>query len=407
MTVRPNRAAAATSFAVSHHACRPPGSPRPLLRLAILVAILLLAASPSPGLAQPFLTGPWLAAGDIGDATQPDFTGDRSEIVTGPGIGGPPLVKIFRVTQAPPSSGDQVGPGFHAYNQNFTGGVRVAMCDFDSGPPPLPPVILPKRILTGPGPGMAPRVRVFAVDADGVMTGMLADFVAFPAAFTGGVYVACGDVTGDGLDEIIVSAGWAGGSTVGVFGFDPDAAGGASLMFQFTTFTPAPLGGVRVAAGDVDDDGIDEVIVGRGSGEARVHVYKVVPTIVGGFGAQLFLNFLAFPTPPLRLGAGGVFVAADSLGGNSIESIVVGSGPGFPDRIRTFELSGGLLLTTLDLPIRSRLGAPFRTGIIVTAETLTAALDSEIVFSRYGGGLQRVRSVFFIGTTGRVDFLAY
>jgi hypothetical protein len=356
--------------------------------------------------AQPFVTGPWLAAGDIGEATD-GSSGDGAEIITGPGIGGPPLVKIFRITQSPPSTGDQVGPGFLAYDQGFLGGVRVATCDFDNTTPPIPPVVVPRLILTGPGAGMEPRVRVFAVDAGGSMTGMPADFLAFQAGFTGGVHVACGDVTGDGFDEIIVGTGWGGGSAVRVFAFDPGVAGGASLLFQFTTFTPAPLGGVRVAAGDVDDDGTEEVIVGRGSGEARVRVYKVVGSRIGGFAAQLFLNFLAFPTPLLRLGAGGVFVASDSLGGNSIDSIVVGSGTGFPDRIRTFELSGGMLLTTLNLTIPSRLGTPFRTGIIVTAETLTTALDSEIVFSRFGGGLQRVRSVFFIGTPGRADFLAY
>jgi hypothetical protein len=372
----------------------------------VVAALLFLVLPVRTASAQPFVTGPWLAAGQIDDADPDVFRGDRAEIITGPGIGGPPLVKIFRVTQVPESTGDQVGPGFLAYPSSFQGGVRVATCDFENTAPPLPPAVIPKRILTGPGAGMEPRVRVFAVDPNGNMTGMLADFLAFPAAFTGGVFVACGDVTGDSFDEIIVGTGATGGSTVRIFSFNPDAAGGASLLMQFTTFTPAPLGGVRVAAGDVDDDGTDEVIVGRGSGEARVRVYKIAQTRIG-LAAQLFLNFLAFQTPALRFGAGGVFVAADSLGPSSADSIVVGSGTGFPDRIRTFELSGGLLLTTLDLPIPSRLGAPFRTGIIVTAETLTFALDSEIVFSRFGGGLTRVRSVFYIGTPGRVNFLAY
>jgi hypothetical protein len=391
-----------------------PRRQRSSARALVLGSLFLVVCSLSapPASAQPFVTGPWLAAGQIDDEDPEVFRGDRAEIITGPGVGGPPLVKIFRVTQVPPSNGDQVGPGFLAYASSFTGGVRVATCDFDNTTPPFPPVIVPKRILTGPGPGMEPRVRVFAVDPDGNQTGMLADFLAFQAGFTGGVYVACGDVTGDGADEIIVSAG-AVASTVRVFTFNPDVGGGASLLMQFTPFTPAPLGGVRVAAGDLDEDGRDDIIVGRGSGEARVRVYKVAQTRIG-LTAQLFLNFLAFPTPLLRLGAGGVFVASAHLGfkpapdiNEQNDAIIVGSGTGFPDRIKTLVWHNNALLTTLDLSIPNRLGAPFRTGIIVTGESLTAALDSEIVFSRYGGGLQRVRSVFFIGTPGRVNFVAY
>jgi hypothetical protein len=351
--------------------------------------------------AQPFLNGPWLTTGEIDDVEPPVFRGDTAEIVTGPGAGGPPLVKIFRVTQAPPSSGDPVGPGFLAYDAGFQGGVRVATCDLDPNPVPLPPPLLiaTRSILTGPGPGMEPRVRIFSVDRDGLNPTMLADFLAFDPGFTGGVSVACGDVTGDDVDEIIVGTGWANGALVRVFQSDPD--GVWTLLREFTAFAPAPLGGVRVAAGDLDADGIAEVIVGRGSGNARVRVFQVLPQ------PQVLFDFLAFPTPLLRLGAGGVFVASARLGLIDERSIIVGSGWGFPDRIRTFRVIGGNLTQTLDLPIGPRRGFLARTGIVVTGGTLTAALDSEIVFGRYVGGSTRVRSVFFIGTPGRVDLEAY
>jgi hypothetical protein len=372
--------------------------------LGLLVAgVLATVAGPRLVAAQPFLTGPWLATGQIDDADPPVFRGDSQEIITGPGVGGPPLVKIFRVTQVPPSQGDQVGPGFLAYDESFEGGVRVATCDLAPDPPPLPPVPQPTRILKGPGPGMEPRVRLFSVDPDGLNPTMLADFLAFGPGLTGGVSVACGDVTGDGVDEIIAGTGWGNGALVRVF--QSDADGVWTLLLQFTAFNPAPLGGVRVAAGDLDDDGRDEIIVGRGSGSARVRVFGV--TNPPQPQAQQVFDFLAFSSPLLRFGAGGVFVASARLGNVDGDSIIVGSGSGFPDRIRTFRVDGGSLVTTLDRPLLARRFAPRRTGIIVTGGTLTAALDSEIVFGRFAGGSTRVRSIFFIGTTGRVDLEAY
>jgi hypothetical protein len=368
--------------------------------LPSVAGVLLSVAVIPTAVAQPFLTGPWLATGQIDDVEPPVFRGDSAEIITGPGVGGPPLVKIFRVTQAPPSSGTPVGPGFLAYEETFLGGVRVATCDFAAGAPPLPPNPQPTRqILTGPGPGMEPRVRVFSVDHDGLTPTLVADFLAFDPAFTGGVFVACGDVDGDGVDEIIAGSGAGNGALVRVFQLDP---GGFGIQIaEFAAFNPAPTGGVRVAAGDLDGDCTDEVIVGRGSGPAQVRVFQVLPSV-----AVLF-DFLAFPSVAVRKGAGGVFVASARLGGIDRDSIITGSGPGFPDRIRTFRLEAGSLVMTLNKPLPARHGAPAKTGIVVTGGTLTAALDSEIVYDRYAGGSTRVRSIFFIGTTGRVNFEAY
>jgi VCBS repeat protein len=375
---------------------------------SLLVAGVLSVATPTrPVTAQPFLTGPWLATGQIDVLNPPPggFRGDSAEIITGPGIGGPPLVRIFRVTQVPPSSGDLVGPGFLAYDAGFLGGVRVATCDLDPAAVPFPPVLSPVKILTGPGPGMEPRVRVFSVDPEGLNPAMLADFLAFDPDFTGGVSVACGDVNGDGVDEIVVGTGWGDGALVRVF--QSDLVGAWTLLMEFTAFDPAPLGGIRVAAGDLDEDGRAEIIVGRASGSARVRVFRVVALSGGQFEPQQVFDFLAFNTPLLRLGAGGVFVASVRLGNVSRKSIIAGSGWGFPDRIRTFRIANGSLVTTLDLPISARRGVLTRTGIVVTGGTLTAAIDNEIVFDRFAGGSTRVRSVFFIGTAGRVNFEAY
>ena len=61
------------------------------------------------------------------------------------------------------------------------------------------------EIVTGAGPRGGPHVRVFKVSGGTVTE--LASFYAYDPPFGGGVFVACGDVTGDGLAEVITGAG--------------------------------------------------------------------------------------------------------------------------------------------------------------------------------------------------------
>ena len=118
-------------------------------------------------------------------------------------------------------------------------------------------------IITGAGPGGGPHVRVF----DGASLAEIRSFLAYqcdPVAgpcFGGGVSVAAGDVNGDGRADIVTGAGPGGGPHVRVF----DGATGAELA-GFFAYDPAFTGGVLVAAGDVNGDGLAEIITGRGAG---------------------------------------------------------------------------------------------------------------------------------------------
>ena len=72
------------------------------------------------------------------------------------------------------------------------------------------------EIVTGAGPAGGPHVRVLKSQRAASLTD-LASFYAYDPAFPGGVSVACGDVTGDGLAEVITGAGPGGGPHVRVF----------------------------------------------------------------------------------------------------------------------------------------------------------------------------------------------
>ena len=58
-------------------------------------------------------------------------------------------------------------------------------------------------IIAGAGPGGGPHILVF----DGLPGPPTHSFFAFDPAFTGGVRVALGDVTGDGVPDIVAGAG--------------------------------------------------------------------------------------------------------------------------------------------------------------------------------------------------------
>src|SRR5262245_65375855 len=111
--------------------------------------------------------------------------------------------------------------------------------------------------MTGAGPGGGPHVEVFDSGAGAPVM----SFYAFDPAFAGGVYVALGDVTGDGVPDLIVGAGPGGGPHVRVF----DGVTGAEIR-SFFAYDAAFTGGVRVAAGDVTGDGVADIVTGAGTG---------------------------------------------------------------------------------------------------------------------------------------------
>ena len=187
-----------------------------------------------------------------------------------------------------------VGSGL-AYDPAFTGGVRVAVGDVTGDGIP--------DLITGTGTGSS-HVKVF----DGTNGAVQRSFLSY-GGFAGGVYVASGDIDGDGFADIITGAGPGGGPHVKVF-----SGQSGSELNSFFPYTPSYQGGVRVAVGDIDGDGIRDIITGAGAGgNGHVTAFHAVT------GAPL-ASFFAFG-PGFT---GGVHVAAGDINGDGRADIIVG-----------------------------------------------------------------------------------
>jgi len=216
------------------------------------------------------------------------------------------------------------------YGATYKGEVRVATGDVTGDGVP--------DLITAPGPGSAPVVKVFdAVSGVEVMSVM-----AFEASFTGGVFVSAGDLDGDGRAEIVVSPDQSGGPRVVVF------SSRGRLLASFLGIDDENFrGGVRVAVGDVNGDGTPDVVVAAGfGGGPRVAVFDGASVL--GTPTRLVNDFFAFE-PALRNGA---FVAAGDVDGDGADDLVFGAGPGGAPRLLVFdgaELQAGRFVALADL----------------------------------------------------------
>ncbi len=291
-------------------------------------------------------------------------------------MSGPPLVRHLNAVNGEPVF------EFYSNAPSFEGGVRVAIGDVNGDGF--------SDIITAPGPGARPRVKIFSGQTGARLPGRIGSFLAYDSRFRGGVNVASGDVNGDGFDDIITGAGRGGRPHVRVF------SGRTGAQFprpigSFLAYDSRFRGGVNVASGDVDGDGIDDIVTGPGRG-GRPHAR----VFSGRTGAQLprpIGSFLAYG-PRFR---GGVNVASGDVNGDGSADIITGPGQGGRPHVRVFSGRTG---AQFPRPVGSFLayGSRFRGGVNVASGDVNGDGSADIITGPGQAGRPRVQS--FSGANG-------
>ncbi len=260
----------------------------------------------------------------------------------------------------------------------------------------------------GPDPKNPSKVKILSFDGKTFIdTGI--NFNAFDSRKKGdkdkhnyGVNVAVGDVDGDMIPELIAAPGPGAESrsAVKVFKIDASSEIGSwkisEAYSEFIAFTeheaekyhkkeeddddePADYG-VNIAAGDVDGDGISEIIAGAGPDPKNISVVKVFK----GDGTFTGLSFTAYPDKKAHHKHEekdseddgdddvdgryryGVYVAAGDLNGDGADEIITGAGPGPKNRawVKVFRSDGAEIYSFISYPENVKYGVKVSKGNI-------------------------------------------
>jgi hypothetical protein len=221
-----------------------------------------------------------------------DLSGSDSfhEVITGAGPGAvfPPHVRAFRYD--PPSTVTPLpGAGFNAYEYRCRG-VNITSGDVDGDGF--------DEIITGagPGPNFGTHIRAWNIDGGQAAPIKDIDFFAYPD-WSLGVVVSCGDVDGDGFDDIISAPGPSEdlGALIRVWDCDCELEKPEEI-FNIKAFHGDIRYGARIyAKTDFNQDGFHDLVVGAGPGEPNPSFVRVFGYTRPYRGVSVWVSFMAFP----------------------------------------------------------------------------------------------------------------
>ena len=246
---------------------------------------------------------------------------------------------------------------------------------------------------------------------------ILAEFYAYDVAFSGGVRLAMGDVDGDGEEEIVTGAGPGGGPQVRIFDLDGNVEG------QFFAFEEGDRLGIFVTVGDVNADGVDEILVTSdtgGTGHVRIfnrygHLkgaffplgrttspvqlalgnvdedpeLEIISTLASGGDGTVFIHdgtgrykgsFIAFDGT-----VSGLHLASVDVDTDGVEEIVVVPTAGYIPQVAVYNQSGSLLRMFFAFPYE------YRGGVELAAGDIDSNGSAELYVSPSLGGGPQVR----------------
>ena len=229
----------------------------------------------------------------------------------------------------------------------YTGDIRSAVADFNGDGV--------QDLAVATAAGAAATVKIY----NGRDWSTLVWNTTVLGGFSGGAFLAAGDIRHDGEAQLVVSADAGGSPRITVFNV---ANGALATMDDFYAFdTPSFRGGARIAVGDLNADGYADLIVTAGPGGGpRVSPYDG-KALARGQATRIFNDFFAYD-PALRTGA---YVAIGDVNGDGYGDIIFSADVGGSSR--TIGYSGALLTAN---PLTDPLTLPFLFSQYATPENL-------------------------------------
>lgn len=238
-----------------------------------------------------------------------DTNGDGNfELVLGASIGEEPRVKVMTYD-------GRTKAEFLAYDKNFLGGISLALGDID-GDEKLEIIVAPKTKGNG-------RIKIFDINGK-----LKKEINAYDRNFKGEVVLASGNLDGKGADEIALAFGDGGRSDIRIL------SGGGKLIGAFFAFNKNYLGGVELEVANLDG------LKNGAKAEIIVLPKNGIMTEVKVFNdkGKLLNSFPAFS----RSYKNGANLSAGDLNNDGVLEIVVSarSGNSSAPHVRVFNMKG-------------------------------------------------------------------
>lgn len=218
-----------------------------------------------------------------------------------------------------------------------------------------------QQVIFGEGRGGAGKVRLYDVTGQ-----RMAEWYAFDRPFGGGIAVASGDVFGSGEGNVVVMPQSGGGAQVRIF----DREG--KLRSQFFAYDHRLRGGFSVAVGDIDGDGVAEIITSSTTAALPVRIFKA--------NGALVAEWLAYPQATW-----GVQLAAGDIDGDGVAEIVTTPTAPRLSTVSIFQANGRLLGQFSALP------AGLQSRVNVALGDVNGDGRAEIVTAPYAAAGSQVR----------------
>jgi lipoprotein-anchoring transpeptidase ErfK/SrfK len=203
-----------------------------------------------------------------------------------------------------------------------------------------------KEIVISFGAGTTPEIQIYSVEGTRLKT-----FLAFDKNFTKGVSISTGDVNGDGVAEIIASQNHGGAPVIVIFNSD------GNKIQQFFAYPSKNRSGVDTITSDFNEDGKSEIVSVSYEAKSLIKIFSA-----SGLLQQSFTS----PFNPKTVSASSIL--------NELPEIIVSSAPGTTSTVMSY-LADGTPGHVKFIPF----GKGFKSGMVVAAANIDGDIDPEII----------------------------